>query len=167
MPRTSRPGASFPEGHLCCLCLNAALALTGTCPGCGTADRALIGLREGVPVCRDCAGINRDSSCLGCGTETGMAAGRRRGLTRLCGRCAVAWTAARLLDDGTGSVAAPLKPLADALAASASPTTALNWLRTPHIRDLLTHLAAGQLPLTHEALDAWPAAGPCTTCVPC
>jgi hypothetical protein len=26
----------------------------------------------------------------------------------------------------------------------------------PHIRELLTRLAAGMLPLTHEALDAWP-----------
>ena len=149
------PGASFPEGHLCYPCLHAALATAGTCPGCGTADRALIGLRDGVPVCRDCAGITRDFSCLGCGTETGMAMDGRRGLTRFCGRCAVTWTAARLLDDGTGSVAAPLKPLADALAGSPSLTTTLNWLRTPHIRDLLTHLATGELPLTHEALDTW------------
>ena len=150
------PSASFPEGHLCWACLNAALQVTGTCPGCGTPGRTLIGLRDGVPACRDCAGITRDFSCLGCGTEAGMAMGSRRGLARLCGRCAVAWTAGRLLDDGTGSVAAPLKPLADALAESASPAATLKWLRAPHVRDLLTSLACGTLPLTHEALDAWP-----------
>ncbi len=61
-----------------------------------------------------------------------------------------------LLDDGTGAIAAPLKPLADALAGSASPAATLDWLRAPHIRDLLTHLASGTLPLTHEALDGWP-----------
>ena len=66
------------------------------------------------------------------------------------------WTAARLLDDGTGAIAAPLKPLADALAAAPSPAAALEWLDQPHIRDLLTRLAAGKLPLTHEALDGWP-----------
>jgi hypothetical protein len=54
--------------------------------------------------------------CLRCGTETGMT-GRRRGPRRLCGPCSVTWTAARLLDDGTGAIAAPLKPLAEALAA--------------------------------------------------
>ena len=32
----------------------------------------------------------------------------------------------------------------------------LEWLDQPHIRDLLTHLAAGKLALTHEALDGWP-----------
>ena len=150
------PAASFPEGHLCYPCLDAALSAAGTCPGCGTADRALPGLRDGVRTCRDCAGITRDFSCLRCGTETGMAPGSRRGLSRLCGRCAVAWTAARLLDDGTGAIAAPLKPLADALAATASPSATLEWLGKPHIRDLLTRLAAGTLPLTHEALDGWP-----------
>ena len=150
------PGASFPEGHLCYPCLNAALSAAGTCPGCGAADRVLPGLRDGARVCRDCAGITRDFSCLRCGTETGMAPGSRRGLSRLCDPCAVTWTAARLLDDGTGSVVAALKPLADALAATASPAATLDWLRAPHIRDLLTHLAAGTLPLTHEALDGWP-----------
>jgi len=150
------PGASFPEGHLCYPCLDAALATAGTCPGCGTPGRALLGLRDGVRICRDCAGITRDFSCLGCGTEAGMATSSRRYLRRMCGRCAVTWTAGRLLDDGTGSVAPPLKPLADALAGSASLTATLSWLRKPHIQELLTHLATGELPLTHEALDAWP-----------
>ena len=74
------PAASFPEGHLCYRCLDAALALAGTCPGCGRPDRALPGLRDGVRICRDCAGITRDFSCLGCGAETGMGPGSRRGL---------------------------------------------------------------------------------------
>ena len=93
------PAASFPEGHLCRPCLNAALAVTGTCPGCGTKDRVLPGLRDGTAICRDCARITRHFSCLRCGTETGMAAAAGR---RLCGPCAVTWAAARLLDDGTG-----------------------------------------------------------------
>ncbi|MGH3284940.1 MAG: hypothetical protein ACRDPD_09710, partial [Streptosporangiaceae bacterium] len=150
------PSASFPEGHLCSRCLSAALAVTGTCPGCGTTGRVLPGLRDGIPVCRDCAGITREFCCLRCGTETGMAMGSRRGLSRLCRPCAVAWTAARLLDDGTGAISPPLKPLAGALAATASPVTTLEWLEKQHIRDLLTQLATGKLPLTHEALDGWP-----------
>ena len=96
------PAASFPDGHLCYPCLDVALSATGTCPGCGTKDRALPGLRSGVRICRDCAGIARDFSCLRCGAEA-VAMGSRRGLSRLCGRCAVTWMAARLLDDGTGS----------------------------------------------------------------
>ncbi len=149
------PAASFPEGHLCWRCLTAALSAAGTCPGCGTGGRLLPGLRDGVRICRDCAGITREFCCLRCGTETGMT-GRRRGPSRLCGPCSVTWTAARLLDDGTGAIAAPLKPLAEALAAAPSPAATLEWLDQPHIRDLLMALAAGKLALTHEALDAWP-----------
>jgi integrase len=108
-----------------------------------------------VRICRDCAGITRELCCLRCGTETGMT-GRRRGPSRLCGPCSVTWTAARLLDDGTGAIAAPLKPLAEALAAAPSPAAVLEWLDQPHIRDLLMALAAGKLALTHEALDTWP-----------
>ena len=33
----------------------------------------LPGLRDGVRICRDCAGITREFCCLRCGTETGMA----------------------------------------------------------------------------------------------
>jgi hypothetical protein len=135
--------------------MDAALQIAGTCPGCGTTDRALIGLRDGAPVCRECAGITREFCCLRCGTETGMAA-RRRGLTRLCDPCAVTWAAEQMLDDGTGTVSPPLEPLAAALAATAGPAATLDWLRKPHVRDLLTALASGALPLTHEALDAWP-----------
>ena len=149
------PAASFPEGHLCWRCLTAALAAAGTCPGCGTGGRLLPGLRDGVRICRDCAGITREFCCLRCGTETGMT-GRRRGPSRLCGPCSVTWTAARLLDDGTGAIAAPLKPLAKALAAAPSPAAVLEWLDQPHIRDLLMALAAGKVALTHEALDTWP-----------
>ena len=75
------PAASFPDGHLCYPCLDVALSAAGTCPGCGTAGRVLPGLRDdGVRICRDCAGIIRDFSCLRCGTETGMAKRGRRGL---------------------------------------------------------------------------------------
>jgi hypothetical protein len=130
--------------------------VAGTGPGCGTSGRVLPGLRDGAPICRDCAGITRDFSCLRCGTETGMAPAARQPLRRLCDPCAVTWTAARLLDDGTGAVAAPLKPLAGAPAAVPSPAAVLEWLDQPHIRNLLMALAAGQLALTNEALDGWP-----------
>lgn len=160
------PAASFPEGHLCWRCLTAALAVAGTCPGCGTGGRLLPGLRDGVRICRDCAGITREFCCLRCGTETGMT-GRRRGPSRLCGPCSVTWTAARLLDDGTGAIAAPLKPLARALAAAPSPAAILEWLDRrpqtlaghPHLRLLRQFGLWHQLP----AMRARTAAGPLRT----
>jgi hypothetical protein len=140
------PAASFPDGHLCRPCLRAALDTRGPCPGCGT-DRALPGKGPGgVPACRDCAGITRHFTCLHCDWEGNLAD------SRLCIPCAVPWTAARLLDDGTGRVAPALAPLAAALAAAPSPAATLQWLKTPHIRLLLTGLAAGRIPLTRQAL---------------
>ena len=44
----------------------------------------------------------------------------------------------------------------DAIAASPTPRSALNWLRNGAGGALLAALAAGRVPLTHEALDAHP-----------
>jgi hypothetical protein len=153
--RHGYPAASFPEGHLCHRCLDTALSVTGTCPGCGSTGRVLPGLRDGTAICRDCAKITRHFSCLRCGTETGMTR-RRYGSSRLCGPCAITWTLQQLLDDGTGTISPPLKPLAGTLAATTSPDATLEWLAQPHIRDLLSQLATGKLPLTHQALNTWP-----------
>ena len=63
---------------------------------------------------------------------------------------------------------APLQPLAEALAAVPSPAAVLDWLDQPHIRDLLTHLAAGQAG-PHPRGAGWlaPPAGRASTCGIC
>jgi hypothetical protein len=143
--------AHFPDGYLCRPCLQAALDIRGTCPGCATI-RALPGRRprDQAPICRDCAGISRHFTCLHCNYEGNLAAGR------LCHPCAVTWSAAQLLDDGTGVTAPALQPLAAALATIPNPAATLQWLQQPHIRVLLTGLASGTIPLTHEALATRP-----------
>lgn len=141
--------ARFPDGYLCGPCLRAALGIRGACPGCGT-DRALPGRAGTTPICRDCAGISRYFSCLDCGYEGNLPPGR------LCVPCALARAAALALDDGTGAIAPALRPLAAALATRPNPAATLAWLSTPHIRVLLAGLAAGQIPLTHQALAARP-----------
>ncbi|MET7667338.1 hypothetical protein [Micromonospora luteifusca] len=57
----------------------------------------------------------------------------------------------QVLDDGTGVMNLAFAPLAVALAAK-QPETVLGWLAKPHIRELLTALATGRLPLTHNGL---------------
>jgi len=140
--------ARFPDGHICQTCLSRALKTRGSCPGCGQ-QRALIGRRGSTAVCRDCAGITRDFSCLRCGFE-GDSFGR------ICKRCKLAGELAGLLDDGTGRICPALRPLADALTATANPASALAWVSKPHIRTLLADLAAGRTELTHQALAARP-----------
>lgn len=144
------PAAHLPDGYLCRPCLRAALTIRGRCPGCG-ANRALPGRQsDGTPICRDCAGISRHFSCLHCGWEGNLHA------SRLCASCCLTWSLPRLLDDGTGAINPALQPLADVLAATSNPPATLQWLNTRHIRDLLTDLATGRLPLTHQALATRP-----------
>ncbi|KLL12436.1 hypothetical protein [Protofrankia sp. BMG5.30] len=55
---------------------------------------------------------------------------------------------------GTGEV--PTAGVHQAICASPTPRSALNWLRTGAGAALLADLATGRLPATHEALDAHP-----------
>ncbi|MFE7758436.1 hypothetical protein [Streptomyces sp. NPDC057429] len=85
------------------------MRVRGSCPNCRT-DRLLPGLdTAGNSICRDCASITRDFFCDRCGFEGLLLGGR------LCERCTLADTLARLLDDGTGQVALPLQPLVTTL----------------------------------------------------
>jgi hypothetical protein len=88
--------------------------------------------------------------CHRCGTVPPGRPGPRP----TCPPCRVAGKLSVLLDDGTGTQAAALAPLAAALAAAPGP--ALLWLRMPHVGELLPALARGDVPLTHEGLHAWP-----------
>lgn len=100
----------------------------------------------GTPTCRDCAGITRSFFCDRCGFEGLLLGGR------LCEHCTLSDKLAHLLDDGSGAIAAPLRPLATAVLSMDRPKLRLLWLRNPHLARLLQALATGRVPLTHEAL---------------
>ncbi|MFF2411419.1 hypothetical protein [Streptomyces sp. NPDC058092] len=122
------------------------MRIRGRCPGCGT-DRLLPGRdTDGTTICRDCAGITRDFFCDRCRFEGLLLGGR------LCERCTLAETLARLLDNGTGHTAPPLLPLVTALLETDRPKSRLIWLRNPNVVRLLRGLATGGIPLTHEGL---------------
>ncbi|WP_433232532.1 hypothetical protein [Actinomadura formosensis] len=138
------------EGLICRTCCEKAARTFGTCPGCGI-ERLLPGRRDGAPVCRDCAGITRDFHCDRCGNEAHLL-GRR-----LCERCTLSDQLAELLDDGTGRRIAPgLAPLHAMLIQMPRPKSRLIWLRRTTNQALLTDLADGTLPLTHEAFHRHP-----------
>jgi hypothetical protein len=138
------------EGPLCRTCYDKAARTYGRCAGCGV-DRLLPGRRnDGAAICRDCAGISRDFSCASCGREGVLLAGR------LCERCTLAGRLAAILDDGTGQVSPPMRPLLATVTGTARPKSALKWLRNPQVPALLTGLATGAIPLTHDALHGLP-----------
>jgi hypothetical protein len=139
------------EGSICRTCYAKAVRQRGRCPGCGT-ERLLPGRRpcDGAPICRDCAGITRDFFCGRCGFEGELHGGR------LCTRCTSTARLNELLDDGTGRIHPQLAPLVDAVVGMPEPLTGLKWLRSTIVRGLLRDLAAGRVPITHEALKELP-----------
>ena len=89
-------------------------------------------------------------ACTRCGHQGRLPAGRR------CARCALTDQLALALDDGTGRVNPALAPLLAALTAMDKPRAGLIWLQNPKVPQLLSDLATGRIPLTHEGLHAVP-----------
>jgi hypothetical protein len=173
-----------PDGPLCPTCLPPNIA---TCTVCGQTRPCLVSKTTGQLRCRSCS--RRWAHCTQCGQRRPVRAGTPD--KPLCGGCAVPdagfWrtcpncgTTGRLtsgacsrchlhqkLDDlltdpATGIIRPELHDLHQALAGTDPPSTALKWLSRSTPRTVLTELAAGTRPLTHEALDELPASKPLT-----
>lgn len=144
-----RLAARWPEGRLCNVCYFDAVHIWGTCPECRQ-DRLLPGPpnTDGQPMCSTCAGIDYDFHCERCGVE----AGHHRG--SLCARCALREDLHGLLG-GTPSDPA-LRGLVDALCAADRPESIIVWKRSSKVQTLLRGLGHGDIPVTHEGLDAVP-----------
>lgn len=75
----------------------------------------------------------------------------------ICPRCHLVERITAALDDGTGHVASAFVPLYRAVCDQPSEVAGLVWLVcNPHVAPLLSALATGRLPLSHESLDAHP-----------
>ncbi|MDD1478560.1 hypothetical protein [Arthrobacter sp. H16F315] len=101
------------------------------------------------PVCVECAGITQDYHCGRCGAET------EHYRQDTCARCSLRDDLTVLLrvdESVPGAETAPAK-LLTALCGAQRPESILTWLRRAGVRDLLGRLAAGDIPLSHEALD--------------
>lgn len=140
--------ARRPDGPRCWTCYQTELRRKDACAGCGQLRR-LFDTASGNRRCADCAGIEQTSHVCGvCGAEERLVERGR------CERCVVATRVDVLLRDPNGAPASALQPVGAALLA-ANPHTALGWLRRSGSARLLTDLARGACPLTHQGLDAW------------
>lgn len=150
---TERRGVRWPEGFVCRRCYQQATRRRGTCPECHTADRLLPGLdAQHRPICTDCAGIDDPRlTCTGCGDQDEP---HRRGF---CARCCLATDLTALFTaPGADDVTEQLRPLFDALIAQPHARSALVWMNKPHVHDLLTGLADGRYPITHDTFTDHP-----------
>ncbi|GAA2240262.1 hypothetical protein GCM10010430_22130 [Kitasatospora cystarginea] len=73
-----------------------------------------------------------------------------------CRRCTLKQRLNGLLTDDTGAVPPKLQALHDALADTRRTATAMSWLSKDIVSAVLSDLASGRRPLTHEALDDLP-----------
>lgn len=75
----------------------------------------------------------------------------------LCWHCITREASAAALDDGHGAVDVRFRGLHDALCAAPSPVSVYHWLRQPPVTDRLRALTSGQVELSHEGIDSFPA----------
>jgi len=163
------------DGPLCSRC--PALPVL-TCSTCGETTPCGISRMTGLPWCPACQ--HRQAACSACGCHAPVASGTLAG--PLCASCTAPapWTdcpscsdpghprpgrcarclVSRRLDElmGPASRALPpgLRALRHQIAAAEHPGTAMRWLTKPVIAPVLSDLAAGRMPLTHQAFDELP-----------
>jgi len=173
--RRRRVERRTPDGPLCSRC--PALPLL-TCSICGQTMPCGISRVTGRPWCPACQ--RRTAACSACGRLAPIASGTLA--APLCAGCTAppAWAGCRVcsdpghpnpgrcarclisrrLDELMGPPSRPLPPGLQALrrdiATAQHPVTAMRWLTKPSIAPVLSDLAAGRMPLTHQALDGLP-----------
>jgi hypothetical protein len=140
-------GFHWPDGYVCVSCTRRAVRRRGRCPGCGV-ERALTGVGSGgEPVCVNCAGIAASFTCASCGSEGEL------WFARTCLRCSLRRRTGTVLANDNGEVSAALQPVHEAIAAMPDPWAGLIWLQSQAVRDRLSALATGAVPISHEGID--------------
>ena len=144
------PAANWAEGPVCDPCYTAALRHRGVCAGCQTERRLVAPTGPDATTCADCAGLAVTHACIDCGLEDKLYERHR------CQRCALRRRTGELLRAGGEAIPPELVAVHDAITATATPRTALNWLRNGAGAAVLADLAAATTPISHAALDAHP-----------
>ncbi len=147
------PAANWPEGPVCDPCYTLALRHRGTCDGCHTTRRLVSPAGTDARTCADCAGLSASHVCGDCGLEDKL---YERGR---CNHCALRRRTGELLRAGGAQIPTELITVHDAIVATATPRTALNWLRGGAGAAVLADLAAGTTAISHAGLDAHPRRG--------
>jgi hypothetical protein len=141
------PSVRWSEGPVCDPCYITALRHRGRCQVCGEHRRLVAPPGPGATTCADCAAVPLIHTCGECGAEDKLYEKGR------CDRCSLHRRTAELLSGGTGHVPAELTTLFDAICATRTPRSALNWLRQGAGAAVLAEVATGRLAATHQALD--------------
>jgi hypothetical protein len=177
--RRRRVERRTPQGALCSRC--PALPLL-TCSICGETTPCGICRATGQPWCPACQ--RRSAACTACGRHCAIMSGT---LTDplcadctapaawldcptcsdpdqpnpgQCARCLINRRLHEVMGPSTDTLPAGLQALRHNIATAEHPITAMRWLTKPSIAPVLSDLAAGRIPLTHQALDELPDSQP-------
>ena len=148
--RSRRPTAHWPEGPVCGSCYQRALDAQGTCPRCGERRRLMRYDAGETAICHECAGVPAHHVCGRCREE---AAPYARGL---CARCVLHDRLVELLGNQAARRERGLDGLFELLMAGQSAKDRIRWLTRSPTVPLLGQIARGEIPCTHQALDAHP-----------
>jgi hypothetical protein len=173
--RVRRVERRTADGPLCSRCPSLPVL---ACSACGQAVPCGISRATGLPRCPACQ--RRRSGCSACGRHAVIASGTLdsplcAGCTPpppwagcpvcsdpdhpspgQCARCIINARLDELMGPDAGSLPAGLQALRREIAAAEHEVTAMRWLTKPSIAPALSGLAAGRIPLTHQALDGLP-----------
>ena len=140
--QTTACGISRVTGRPWCPACQRRLA---ACSACGR----LAGIASGTlagPLCTDCTGPPAWADCPACSDPGHPSPGR-------CARCRINRRLEELMGPSSRSLPPGLQALRRDIATAEHPITAMRWLTKPSIAPVLSGLAAGRIPLTHQALD--------------
>jgi hypothetical protein len=146
------PAVNWAEGPICDPCYTTALRHRGRCSGCDRERRVVTSPNGQATHCADCSGTPGLTGhiCHDCGREDKLYQRDR------CAACSLRLRVDTLLGGQDATVSVEFLSIRDAIVASASPRTALNWLRRGAGAPLLAALSRGELACSHTALDAHP-----------
>ena len=135
--------------RLCNSCFYTAMRTRGICPICGH-DGVLPGRvnhTDPRPICLSCAGIP-GNYLRNLSRPKAIFTGAGN-----CARCALRDDLTALMVDGAADPVT-MGTIVTILCGVDRPESILSWKRSPTVRALLTGLAGGDIPLSHDGLDA-------------
>jgi hypothetical protein len=173
--RRRRVGHRTPDGPRCPSCRPLPLL---TCSVCGQSTPCGISRATGRPWCPACQ--RRSAACSACGRRSAIISGTLadplcadrtapaawrdcptcsqpdQPNPGRCARCLVNRRLEELMGPSPDPLPAGLQALRRDIATTEHPITAMRWLTKPSVAPVLSDLAAGRTPLTHQALDELP-----------
>jgi hypothetical protein len=135
--------------QLCNSCFYTAMRTYGIYPNCGHNGvlPGRLNRTDTRPVCLACAGIPGNYRCRTCGTEGEI---HRRGQ---CARCALRDDLTHLMVNSAADPGA-MEKIVEVLCGVDRPESILTWKRSAKVQALLTGFSSGEIPVSHDGLDA-------------